>query len=494
MKGLFIEHRAANGLKKTWKIQPHEQVVTFGRSIQADLRSTLGALRGLQGFFEFRGDNWYYVNLDLVTTHLEIAENETELKIDKQYKLKLPESELIVHLIHSSSEHLFSDHADFFQPQPGKTAYQLCMVYRHGHRLEVKIKNPTDKFTTVHDSTGTSIQLQACYDWKIDKIDDLEIHQRTVYLNSEDEIHRFTMDQVADSQGQKTMMATFVLAMIFGLFWILSPHSQQLSPTITNTLPPLERQWEQNKEPRKEINKQTHKEIYREVRLAQKTASAPKTNNANSGSAPASVSNSIKNLASGKISQLIGKVTANVKSNRIVITQGTTASTQNNSGRALAAIGSVNQSGKDWSQEGKGSGVSLSNSGSKGNGNGLSIGNLKTGKTGSGGVGLLEDESEIVGGLDREVIAQYIRSQLGQILYCYERQLSANPNLYGKVAIQFTISGTGTIETQKINDTTLKNSMVEGCILQKVSHWKFPTPKGGTKVVVTYPFLFKSTN
>jgi hypothetical protein len=494
MKGLFIEHRAANGLKKTWKIQPHEQVVTFGRSIQADLRSTLGALRGLQGFFEFRDDNWFYVNLDIVTTHNEINDGETELKIDRQYILKLPESELIIQLINSSSEHLFSDYAEFFQPQPGKTAYQLCMVYRHGHRLEVKIKNPNDLFTTIHDSTRTNIKMQPCYDWKIDKIDDIEIHQRTVYLNSENEIHHFSLDQIADSQGQKTMMATFILAMVFGLFWILSPRSQQLSPSITNALPPIEKQSEHIQEPRKQINKQTHKEIYREVHLAQKNAAAPKTNNASGGSAPTSVSNSIKNLASGKISQLIGKVAANVKSNRIVITQGTTASTQNNSGRALAAIGSVNQSGKDWSQEGKGSGVSLSNSGSKGNGNGLSIGNLKTGKTGSGGVGLLDDESEIVGGLDREVIAQYIRSQLGQILYCYERQLSANPNLYGKVAIQFTITGTGTIETQKINDSTLNNSMVEGCILQKVSHWKFPTPKGGTKVVVTYPFLFKSTN
>ena len=98
-----------------------------------------------------------------------------------------------------------------------------------------------------------------------------------------------------------------------------------------------------------------------------------------------------------------------------------------------------------------------------------------------------------MGGLDREVIAQYIKTQLGQILYCYERQLSANPNLYGKIAVKFTIAGTGSVETQSINDTTLKNLSVESCILSKISKWKFPEPKGGTKVLVTYPFLFKST-
>lgn len=107
---------------------------------------------------------------------------------------------------------------------------------------------------------------------------------------------------------------------------------------------------------------------------------------------------------------------------------------------------------------------------------------------------MIEDESEIVGGLDREIIAQYIKTQLGQILYCYERQLSAQPDLFGKVAVKFEIGPTGQVGFAKIGDTTLKNSTVEGCILNRIAGWKFPTPQGGTKVLVTYPFLFKSTN
>jgi hypothetical protein len=59
---------------------------------------------------------------------------------------------------------------------------------------------------------------------------------------------------------------------------------------------------------------------------------------------------------------------------------------------------------------------------------------------------------------------------------------------------RFGIGADGLIETQRISDTTLRNATVEGCILQKVAKWKFPTPQGGTKVLVTYPFLFKSTN
>ena len=204
----------------------------------------------------------------------------------------------------------------------------------------------------------------------------------------------------------------------------------------------------------------------------------------------------LKGAIGARISQLIGKVSAtDARTANVLVTTSGQKAGEGASGRALAAIGKVDASGRNWSGEAVGSGKGVS-TGGVGSGKGTAgLGNgLKAGKTGSGGVGLIEEESEVTGGLDREIIAQYIKSQLGQILYCYERQLSANPDLYGKVAVKFTIAGTGQVESQLIGDTTLKSQPVEGCILNKVSKWKFPEPKGGTKVVVTYPFLFKSTN
>jgi outer membrane biosynthesis protein TonB len=112
---------------------------------------------------------------------------------------------------------------------------------------------------------------------------------------------------------------------------------------------------------------------------------------------------------------------------------------------------------------------------------------------GNAEVGILEEESEVDGGLDRDVIARVIQSQLGQIRYCYERQLSANPELYGKVLVKFTIGGTGNVVAQMVGNTSLNNAMVEGCILRRIAGWQFPQPKGGTNVLVSYPFLFKST-
>ncbi|MGZ3721801.1 MAG: AgmX/PglI C-terminal domain-containing protein, partial [Bdellovibrionales bacterium] len=120
-------------------------------------------------------------------------------------------------------------------------------------------------------------------------------------------------------------------------------------------------------------------------------------------------------------------------------------------------------------------------------------GALSVGNTGTADVGVLEEETEVEGGLDKEAIARVIRSQLGQIRYCYERQLSANPDLYGKILVKFTIGAAGSVTAQTIGNTSLNNAMVEGCILRRIAGWQFPNPKGGTNVLVSYPFLFKST-
>jgi hypothetical protein len=101
---------------------------------------------------------------------------------------------------------------------------------------------------------------------------------------------------------------------------------------------------------------------------------------------------------------------------------------------------------------------------------------------------------EVGGGLDRDIIAEIIKGELGQIRYCYERQLSAHPELYGKMQIKFTIGLDGAVAEQRIGSTTLKNADVEGCILRRVARWKFPQPKGGTTVLVSYPFLLKSND
>jgi TonB family protein len=118
---------------------------------------------------------------------------------------------------------------------------------------------------------------------------------------------------------------------------------------------------------------------------------------------------------------------------------------------------------------------------------------LAGGNVGSGDiVAMVDEETVIEGGLDRDAIAEVIRRNLGQIRYCYERQLSSNPELYGKVLVKFTIGANGGVAEQRVDNSTLKSAMVEGCIMRRMASWQFPLPKGGTQVHVSYPFLFKA--
>ena len=100
--------------------------------------------------------------------------------------------------------------------------------------------------------------------------------------------------------------------------------------------------------------------------------------------------------------------------------------------------------------------------------------------------------AEVRGSLDKEIIRRIIRRHINEVKYCYSVELQANPNLYGRVVVQFTIAATGQVVVSKVQSSTLNNGKVESCIAQAVRRWLFPKPKGGGIVIVSYPFVLKS--
>ncbi|GHH03099.1 TonB family protein [Comamonas sp. JC664] len=140
-----------------------------------------------------------------------------------------------------------------------------------------------------------------------------------------------------------------------------------------------------------------------------------------------------------------------------------------------------------------------------GGGTALGIGGLGTqgtgrGTGGSGGIDLggrgksitkvIPGKTTVVGGLDKDVIAKVIRRHQGEIKYCYESELNKDPSLAGKVAVAFVIDPTGAVSDASVSETTLNNAAAERCMLSRIRRWKFPEPKGGGVVSVTYPWLF----
>lgn len=94
----------------------------------------------------------------------------------------------------------------------------------------------------------------------------------------------------------------------------------------------------------------------------------------------------------------------------------------------------------------------------------------------------------IVGSLEREDIRQVVRRNEAQVRGCYERVLAGNPNLAGRVTIQFIIIGDGSVEVSRLDSSTLGSPSAEACIAEAACGWHFPKTNGGGQVIVTYPF------
>ncbi len=104
-----------------------------------------------------------------------------------------------------------------------------------------------------------------------------------------------------------------------------------------------------------------------------------------------------------------------------------------------------------------------------------------------GGVG-----ESFTGTIDREAIRRVIRENQRQIQACYEKSLNKNPNLYGKVILEWVIIGNGRVSNATVASSTLRNSEVENCVLSRLRTWKFPEPPADQEAVVRYPFLFNA--
>ncbi len=141
---------------------------------------------------------------------------------------------------------------------------------------------------------------------------------------------------------------------------------------------------------------------------------------------------------------------------------------------------------------GAGSGLGLGGIGTAGygRGGGVGTGSVKIGHRGKARVRIRKGRTRIIGGLSQEVVGRYIKRYWAQFKFCYERELSKNPNLYGKITSTFTIAGNGRVTEANVLQSSMKNATVEQCILRVIRRIRFPTPKGGGEVIVTYPFMF----
>ncbi len=455
---------------------------TFGSSRLADFSSTSPSLKGIQGVFEYRNNQWVFINLD---REIAATTKKAACTIEQDTKIAFGDSTISFEI--SKREYSLLHLLDQIDSQPlngTEKPFQFYMVKKAGAILETRVLGTKDKFIPATTPTKVVISPVSGREWQRTEHDDMEIVQRTVYLVPAAKIPGFDKSQVLDPENRRAIYFCLGLALLLIMIAVVTPKSENSPQALAERVAEQEIDLSQFKDQKKKKKPEEKKPT-----SGQKQAGAQGDENKQQGK----MGNSIKSITGGRLSSILGKIsTQAARSRHVVLSKGVSANQE--SGKALAGIGKVEKSGRNWEQEGLGGSLRVSTLGVGGGKSGNAFGGLTGAGVGKGNVGLIEDESEVSGGLDREVIAQYIRSQLGQIRYCYERQLSATPDLYGKVEIKFDIIASGRVENHKINESTLKSANVEGCIMGKVKGWKFPEPKNGTRVIVKYPFLFKSTN
>ena len=483
MSILKITQTTQDGRKKIWKVDTKKSMLTFGASRKSNFSSIDRLSTPFDAVVENRPDGWHFISFDMKNTS-------PDFKIKDNSSVKFAESTLHFNIV--EKEEFVLSSLENVNPQitTQATKKKILIVSKNGKVLKTEVKDPNYKLAYSIGGVSHSLPFTGKDSWEHHEIEGFNFKSKLVNLNEVSELERNPQEALVDKESKKMLIAvlgSFFLIVGVGLF---TPKPEKIEELIV---------------PKSTSSLVVKMEMKKPKERSAGQPSQVKNNQAaptNAKNDPAPGGGKVNALLKGaigvRISQLMGKVSATeARTAEVLVTTRGVKAGEANSGRALAAVGKTDSSGRNWNGEatanGGGKGVSTGGVGAGKGAGGMGSG-LAAGKTGNGGVGLIEEESEVVGGLDREVIAQYIKSQLGQILYCYERQLSANPDLYGKVAVKFTIAGTGQVETSAINQTTLKSVPVEGCILNKIAKWKFPEPKGGTKVVVTYPFLFKSTN
>ena len=112
------------------------------------------------------------------------------------------------------------------------------------------------------------------------------------------------------------------------------------------------------------------------------------------------------------------------------------------------------------------------------------------GKKAEGGLSRIGGDPIILGALDKSLIDAVIKRHMNQIRYCYQRELTKNPSLGGKVVIKFVIAKDGTVSKASVKSSSMGSKAVESCISGRFMRFKFPEPKGGGIVIVSYPFIF----
>lgn len=492
---LEIEHHYQNKFVGRHRLKSSKGLVTIGSSRGSDIRLLGDEVEGVHANIEFETNYWVLSDMGSESGTwirkqpvIEEPIKKTTMVVIGGHTLKLIPKDVTTKLF---SEGVGTDLKGKGQP------FHQVVIKKHGFVIDTLLLKASQSYTYRHGTQNYVLKAPNSSEWVYHEYGDVRVQQR---LAAGTDLHKSSVEVVSDLVEPSMKAPLIGSGLIAGIVVLLMMFAPEKPEDDVKIIEPDKNQYTKliydadSARKRRQQAKKSQQFIKRSAKTQQKVESSAKAQQATAKEPSKKVARVVNKIRAAGLSQLIGKISQRAAKNSIKIaTRGARPDSQPTS-RALASLGKAKPAGAGTqAKEFKLKGVSTAGKGG-GSQSYKKVGGLVAASVGSANVGILEEETEVQGGLARDVIAKVIEQNLGQVRYCYERQLSANPDLYGKVLVKFTIGGTGSVTQQKIGTTSLKNAMVEGCILRRVARWKFPSPDGGTSVIVSYPFLFKSTN
>ena len=484
---LIVEHHFNSKFVGAKKAYAERGPFVVGSSRSANLIIKGESVAGVHAIFEYRHPKWVIVDCGggVELNSIPIIEH----KIDGGEVFCIGSHELYVR-VSKPTEEIFVTNKS-----PGHNYNkQQVVILSKKEIIQTLYINKDEAYGFEFGGMGKELPAPKDSNWIETKISNFTVRQRLVELPEQLQGEKPGLRLVKDSDLRGPTIASFVLFFAMSsLMWFKPIKESQIAMAPSKDENKMVKMIYDSK-----IVEQLKKEskALSQQQFAAASNAAPANNIQKPVESKQVVAKVITNIKATGISSLIGKIAKRAAMNANVIAAVGESADSKNTGRSIASVGGNNSVAKEnvgnsssFKLSGVGTGGKAGGSGNYKNGTALGGGNI-----GTGTVGVLEEETSIEGGLDKEVIADFINQRLGQIRYCYERQLSGQPDLHGKVLVKFTISGNGQIIAQEIANSTLKSAIVEGCILRRIEKWVFPAPKGGTTVTVSYPFLFKSIN
>ena len=181
--------------------------------------------------------------------------------------------------------------------------------------------------------------------------------------------------------------------------------------------------------------------------------------------------------------------------NDLVSASTTLSGSRGSSGRirlgSAGGSGSLNSgnSGKSFGGNGSLNGR-RGGSGSSGNGR---LGGAGAGAGGAGFKGSFSSSNtEVSGGLGKDVVRKYVRAQERRILKCYNKLLTLKPHLKGRIKLQWRIAPNGGVGTVSTLSNSTGDGSLSNCVSRVIKNIRFPSAANGNPTVVKYPFQFKN--